>query len=172
MALPKKIVVKESLTYLSQLLKKSDALIQPRLKMLIQLIKHQETGISKRDLAKIVGVNHNSIQTWRTMYSKGGLELLCSHKMKGYKPAILNQQEHKKIEEKLRDPENGLQGYKELLFWVEEELNIKIKYSTLYSYCRSNFGTKIKVAHKSHVNKDDKKVEHFKKTLHISAKTK
>lgn len=170
MAYPKKIIVKENLNDLQKLYKKSATLVQPRIKMLIELVKHQESRISKRDLAKTVGVNHNSIQTWRTMYLNGGLELLCRNNMKGYKPTILNQQEHKKIEEKLSDPENGLQGYKELLSWVEDQLNIKMKYSTLYSYCRSKFGTKIKVARKSHVQKDNKKVELFKKTLHISAK--
>lgn len=172
MALPKKIKVKENLKDLQKLYKKSDSLIQPRIKMLIELKKYEDTGISKRALAKEVGVDHNSIQTWRTTYLKGGLELLCRHNMKGYKPTILNTREHQKIAEKLSDPENGLQGYKELLLWVEDQLGIKMKYSTLYSYCRSKFGTKIKVARKSHVYKDNKKVELFKKTLHISAKRK
>jgi transposase len=167
MALPKKIEVQKDLSFLTKLYKKSIPLIQPRIKMLIEIVKHQETGISKRDLAEHVGVNHNSIQTWRTMYLKGGLGLLCSHKMKGYKPSLINEHEHLKIKEKLSDPENGLQGYKELQSWLSEELNLEIKYSTLYNYCRTNFGTKIKVARKSHVNKDEKKVELFKKTLLI-----
>lgn len=168
MALPKKIEIHEDLSFLTKLYKKSIPLIQPRVKMLIEIAKHQEFGISKRDLAELLGVNHNSIQRWRTMYLKGGIDLLCSHNMNGYKPSLINEQEHLKIKEKLSDPENGLQGYKELQSWLLEELNLEIKYATLYNYCRTNFETKIKVARKSHVNKDQQKVELFKKTLLIS----
>jgi len=170
MALPKNIKVYEDVKYLKKLYKKSKPLIQPRIKMLIEIAKHKGTGISKRNLAELVGVNHNSIQKWRTLYLKGGLELLCSHNMKGYKPSLINKQAHNKIKEKLSDPENGLQGYKELQAWLLKELDLDIKYATLYNYCRTNFGTKIKVARKSHVNKDQKKVELFKKTLHIPVK--
>ncbi len=170
MSLPKKIFIKENFSELKKLLKNSSRLIRPRIRMLIEIYKHQETGISKRELAKIVGVNHNSIQTWRTMYIEGGLDLLCSHSMKGFKPTILNHDQHKIIEEKLNNPENGLQGYKELLVWIENEFDLKMKYITLYTYCRSKFGSKIKVARKSHINKDQAEETLFKKTLLISAK--
>jgi hypothetical protein len=44
-----------------------------------------------------------------------------------------------------------------------------VKYKTLYSYVRLNFDTKIKVARKSHVKKDEQAVEDFKKTSVKSA---
>jgi hypothetical protein len=45
-----------------------------------------------------------------------------------------------------------------------------MKYITLLKYAERHFGSKIKVARKSHVKKDDLRVESFKKTLVKSAK--
>ncbi len=66
MALPKQIPVKESLEELKRLLKKATPLIAPRIRVLIEMKKAEKTGISKRYLATAVGVNHNSVQSWRT----------------------------------------------------------------------------------------------------------
>lgn len=169
MAAPKVIYVKEDMQYLRNALKSSSLYISPRIKMLIEIKKHEGEGISKRELAEIVGVNHNSIQTWRTMYVNGGIELLLSHKRIGYKPSIISVEERDKIEEKLKDPYNGLRGYKELLTWIETELDKQIEYNTLYKYCVREFGSAIKVARKSHVNKDLEAVDTFKKTSNKNA---
>jgi transposase len=169
MAAPKVIYVKEDLQFLRNALKTSSLYISPRIKMLIEIKKHEDKGISKRDLAEIVGVNHNSIQTWRTMYVKGGIELILSHKRIGYKPSIISEDERKRIEGKLKDPFNGLRGYKELLSWIETELDKQIEYNTLYKYCVREFGSAIKVARKSHVNKIPEAVDAFKKTSHNAA---
>jgi len=169
MALPKIIQVKESETELNALVKKASNLIRPRIRMLIEMKRHQKMGISKRDLAEIVGVNHNSIQTWRTMYEQGGITDLCSHKKIGFRPSVFTKEEHTVIEDKLKDPKNGLRGYTELLNWIEDELGKDVKYNTLLKYCIRNFGSRVKVARKSHIQKDEQAVEAFKKTLHKSA---
>lgn len=164
MSAPKTILVKENLDYLRKLLKSSSLFISPRIKMLIELKKHEDGGISKRALADLIGVSHNSIQTWRTLYIVGGIELLFSHKKNGYKPSLITAHEKKKIDEILKNPTNGLRGYKELQAWIKKELNKNIKYNTLYKYCVREFGSAIKVARKSHVKKDMEAVDLFKKT--------
>lgn len=164
MSTPKNIPVKESQTDLTKALKQASALIAPRIKMLIEMKKSESIGISKRALAQLIGVNHNSIQTWRTMYQQGGLLLLKSHRKTGFRPSILNEAEHKQIQAKLNDPSNGLTGYKELLDWVKHEIGKDIKYNTLLKYCVRNFKSSSKVARKSHVKKDELLVESFKKT--------
>ena len=63
---------------------------------------------------------------------------------------------------------NGLRGYTELLNWIEQEFGKDVKYNTLLKYCIRKFGSKVKVARKSHVKKDDQAAEAFKKTLHKS----
>ncbi len=61
---------------------------------------------------------------------------------------------------------------KELLTWVEAEFNKTIKYNTLLKYTTRHFGSKVKVARKSHVKKDEEAVNAFKKTSLKSASKK
>ena len=165
MALPKQLVVKETLRELKSLLKKATPLIAPRLRALIEIKNNEKTGISKRDLAKLVGVDPNSIQTWRTLYSKGGIKAIQKHGKTGNRPSVFSKEEHQAIEVKLKNPTNGLRGYAELLTWVEHEFKKQVKYNPLMNYSIKNFGSKIKVARKSHINKDIEAVATFKKTL-------
>jgi len=65
----------------------------------------------------------------------------------------------------LNDPKNGLAGYIELKQWIATEFNKDIKYNTILKYAMKNFGSSVKVARKSHVNKDEEAVNTFKKTL-------
>jgi transposase len=164
MAIPKNIAVVQSQEELRRVLKNVSPFIAPRIKMLIEMKKHQECGISKRLLAEQIGVNHNSIQSWRTMYAQGGLSRLCSHNKKGFRPSVFTKEEHNLIEDKLNDPKNGLRGYTELLEWIERQFSKEIKYNTMLKYCMRNFGSSVKVARKSHVKKDGQAVDAFKKT--------
>jgi hypothetical protein len=88
-----------------------------------------------------------------------------SDKRVGFKPSVINAEEHIAIEKKLQDPKNGIRGYTELLDWVKTELHKDMKYITLVKYTERHFGSKIKVARKSHVKKDQQAVDTFKKTL-------
>ena len=116
MALPKSIQVKESLTELKELYRKATRLIAPRLRMLIEIKKHEDVGgISKRRLAELVGVNHNSIQTWRSVYVEGGIKQLTAYVKNEGRPTILSEQERQIMKAKLHDNKNGLRGYVELL---------------------------------------------------------
>lgn len=165
MAKPLTISVKESIKELRNMQRKHGYLIGKRLEVLITIKRHEnDGGISKRDLASKTGVNHNSITKWRKMYLKEGIESLLQHGRTGFKPSLITKQEHERLEQKLKDPYNGLQGYKELLQWANQHREKALNYTTLYEYCKRNFGTKIKVARKSHVKKDPAAVEVFKKT--------
>ena len=164
MAHAKIINVKESSGELKRLQKNQPLIIIKRLNMLLELKKNDQDGISKRHLAKIVGVDPNSIQKWRTMYFNGGITSILSHGRIGFKPSLITKEEHKKIEQKLTQPKNALRGYKELMEWIKEELGKDIKYTTVVEYSKRHFGSKIKVARKTHVLKDEGKVTAFKKT--------
>ncbi len=171
MASPLQITVKESLIELKDLTRKNGELIGKRLLMLIEIKKHELTGISKRDLAQITGINHNSIIKWRRVYNISGIEPLLKHgRVGGFKKSVISKEQHGKIEKKLNNPKNGIRGYTELLNWVNTELSLDIKYITLLKYAKRHFGSKIKVARKSHVKKDDLLVETLKKTSGKSAK--
>lgn len=165
MSAPKSIQVKESVNELKKLLKSASRLIFPRIRMLLEIKKHEASGgISKRMLADAISVNHNSIQTWRTLYEKGGIEHLMKYTKNEGRPTILTAQEHQAIKDKLNDSKNGLRGYVELLDWVESTFKKEIKYNTLLKYANREFGARVKVARKSHVKKDPEAVSAFKKT--------
>lgn len=170
MSHPYPITVKESIAYLRSLQRSSGALVSKRIQMLVEIKKHEQTGLSKRELSKITGINHNSIVKWRKIYTTLGIEPLLKHgRIGGFKKSVFSKEDFLKIEKKLNDPNNGIRGYTELLDWVKKELDKEIKYITLIKYAERNFGSKIKVARKSHVKKNDSLVEAFKKTSVKSA---
>jgi transposase len=171
MSSPKSIIVKESLSELKKLLKTTPRLIFPRIRMLLEIKKNEKSGgISKRNLAELIGVNHNSIQTWRTLYLQGGFDNLIKYTKNEGRPTILSDVEHEAIKAKLNDSKNGSCGYIELLDWVETTFKKEIKYNTLLKYANREFGSSVKVARKSHVKKDPEAVSALKKTSHKSAK--
>jgi transposase len=61
-------------------------MIANRIRVLIEIKKHEATGISKRAVADIVGVNQNSLKTWRSMYLSGGIDAILSYQKKGGTP--------------------------------------------------------------------------------------
>ncbi len=160
------IPVTETIRALKSALKSSSAMIAPRIKMLIEMKKAGEEGISKRDLMDNVGVSSQSIHNWRTAYKNGGMEAMVHNGRKGKagKPSVFTIEEHRQIEQKLKDPKNGLAGYIELQQWIEQEFKKEVKYNTVLKYAMRHFGSKVKVARKSHVKKDEQAVAAFKKT--------
>lgn len=158
------IYVKESSKELKLLQKNQPLTIIKRLNMLIELKKNGVEGISKRQLSKLIGVDPNSIQSWRTLYINQGIKGIISHGRIGFKPSLITKEEHKKIEHKLNQPKNALRGYKELVQWIKDEFDKEIKYTTVVEYCKRHFESKIKVARKSHILKDDQATANFKKT--------
>ena len=170
MSAPKQINVVEAMSALRKLQKTSIPMISIRIKAIIEFKKHENTGISKRVVADAIGVNHNSVQTWRKMYEVGGINAILSYKKHPGRPSGITVEEHKKIESKLKDPKNGLRGYVELLNWMEVEFNKTFKYNTVLKYAYRHFQSKVKVARKSHVKKDEEAVTTFKKTLVKSVK--
>lgn len=171
MSLPLQITVTQTIPELRKLQRSSGQLISKRLLMLIEIKRHEKMGISKRALSLITGINHNSIVKWRKLYNLSGIEPLLTHgRVGGFKKSVISKEEHNKIEMKLNDPKNGIRGYTELLEWVNKELSKDMKYITLVKYAQRHFGSKIKVARKSHVKKDEEAVATFKKTSVKNAK--
>lgn len=164
------INIKESSKELKQLQKNQPLTIIKRLNMLLELKKNGINGLSKRQLAKLIGVDPNSIQKWRTIYVNAGIKGIISHGRIGFKPSLITKEEHKKIEHKLNQPKNALRGYKELMQWIKDEFGKEIKYTTVVEYSKRHFGSKIKVARKSHLLKDELALTAFKKTSVKSSK--
>ena len=164
MSSPKMFKIKESESTIKKLIKSSNEMIGKRLHALLVFKRHEASGISKRNVADEIGVDQNSIQTWRTAYIQGGVTSLMSHDNVGYKPSKINTEQENKLKKKLSDPANGIVGFSELLNWFNATFKTEINYKTFHGYVVRKFKAKVKVARKSHVKKDPKAVEAFKKT--------
>ena len=170
MAHAKILKIKETEKEIKNLLKQSIPFIGQRLRVLLILKQNEETGISRREVAKLAGVDPNSVQKWRSLYLNSGIESLINHKRTGFKPSVFTAIEHNMLETKLNDPQNGLQGYIELKDWIEKESGKIFNYNTLLYYCIRNFKSSVKVARKSHVKKDPNQGISFKKISDESVK--
>lgn len=164
MASAKKIIIKESVNEIKKLIKNSKQMITKRLQALLVFKENEEYGVSKRFVAKEIGVNHNSVQTWRSLYINGGINLLMSHSKIGYKPSLISKVQEDDLKKKLDDPYNGIVGFVELLDWFNTTYQTNIKYKTFHGFVVRKYGAKIKVARKTHVKKDIEAGETLKKT--------
>jgi transposase len=164
MSSPTTFRIKESESEIKKRIKSSNAMIGKRLQALLLFKRQEKTGISKRQLADEVGVNHNSIQTWRTIYREGGIKALMRHSNRGYKPSKINKAQEKALKMKLSDELNGIVGFNELLDWFDTKFKTEINYKTFHGFVVRKFNAKIKVARKSHIKKDPAAGEAFKKT--------
>jgi transposase len=170
MAHAKILIIQETEEEIKSLLKQSIPFIGQRLRVLLILKQNEERGISRREVAKLAGVDPNSVQKWRELYLNFGIEGLIRHEKVGFKPSVFNTTEHTMLETKLSNPQNGLQGYVELKDWIEKETGKNFNYNTLLYYCIRNFKSSVKVARKSHIKKDEDQGISFKKTSDGSVK--
>ena len=125
--------------------------------------KQSQQALSKHELAELTGVNHNSIQSWRKMYVKGGVAKLLEFNKGGFKPSLIKAAAHRAIEKKINNPKNAFRSYEELRQWIDEKFVPGINYHTVNKYIKRNFGARFKVTRKSHLNKDKKVKRNLKK---------
>lgn len=170
MATPTIFQIKESVSEIKKMIRTTHPMISKRLQALLVFKQYEHQGVSKREVALIIGVNHNSIQTWRKSYIDGGISLLISHSKKSNIVSVITKEQESIIKEQLNNPTNGFVGFTEFLQWFNESQNTHIKYKTFYAFLVRKFNAKVKVARKSHVKKDQQAVEDFKKTSVKSAK--
>jgi transposase len=164
MALAKHIIVKESERELKTISRRQPIHLKNRIQMLL-VLKKSEISLSKELLAKTLSVNHNTAQKWRTKYLKEGLKGLLSDGRIGFKPSIISPELHLAIKERLQSPTDAFTSYVDLIHWITENyMSRGVNYQTINSYVKRKFGAKIKVACKSHINKDEAAVDSFKKT--------
>ena len=164
MALAKQITVKESEQELKALKRKQPVYLKTRIEMLL-ILKKSEVLLSKESLARILKINHNTAQKWRTKYINGGIDGLLSDARGGFKPSIISENLHQAISDRLHSPKDAFTSYVDLINWITDNyIPDGVNYQTINSYVKRKFGAKIKVARKSHINKNDVAVDNFKKT--------
>lgn len=156
--------VKESKEVLQKRLRYCSTSVRPRIKMLLLLLKGT---MSNMVVAAKVGVNRNCIAAWKLLYERGGLSALLQEKRGGNRQGAISSAMHQKIQQRLSDPKGGFISYKEATQWINESFGLQMKYKTVYQYLRYHFDSKLKVARKSHIQKDPLAEAAFKKGAHL-----
>lgn len=165
MANSKQIIVKESEVELCKLRLKQPVHLRKRIDLLL-VLKRSDTSLSKLELAKLLKINHNTAQKWRNLYFDKGIEGLLFYGKIGFKPSIISKELHLAIQARLNSPKDAFTSYIDLIQWITDNYMPQgINYQTINSYVKRNFGAKLKVARKSHINKNQDDSDAFKKTL-------
>lgn len=165
MANPLEVKVKESIAELRAIHKHQPKHLKQRIEMLM-VMKKSEVPLSKAALAEKVGVNHNSITKWRSSYNSGGIKKMLEFKRKSNKKSVITPEADKAIEKKLNDAHSPFRSYTELVEWISDHYVKGINYHTVNKYVKRKYKTKLKVARKSNIAKDENAAGVFKKTSH------
>lgn len=161
MAILQSITVKESGEQLTQLLGGSSPSVKPRIKMLLAIVN----GITAtNELAQKTKANRDSIRNWKNIYRSKGLDGLLKEGRGGKRHGALDEQQKSKLQKKLSDPKGGFTSYNQAMEWINTNFGVEMNYHAVNMYLKRNFGTKLKVGRKTHINKDENAAGLFKKT--------
>jgi len=162
----KTIEIKESLADLKHIIKRAKT-HQSVIRIQCLLFLKEKRFKNRMSIADTLGVSLSSIDRWIKTYESQGIEQLLKMSSGGKRREVITKEIHKKLSQKLHDNNNPLLGFHEAVQWVEDNFNKQVKYTTLYSYIRKNFGGKLKVPRKSHYKNNPEAVEDFKKNTKI-----
>lgn len=163
--MPKKIdiIIKEDLESIKKLYRSSSTeLRRDRLKMLYYI----KSGhyIFRSAIANKLGRRPNTVGSWLKLYEQDGLSGLVKIQSGGNNTKVISDKAITYISEKLTTVNTTITSYVELQLLIEEELGQKIPYGALYTHCRRNHKSKLKVSRKSHYKKDPEAELLFKNT--------
>lgn len=134
-----------------------------RLRLKAALLLVESPSIRRREIAERLGVDKRTMERWFARYQNGGMEKYLSFDVRKSKPSVIDRTLHKALEKKLNDSRKPFLGYWDAQNWVAREFGKNINYQTLRAYLIRNFGSKLKVPRKSHVNKDKQAATAFLK---------
>lgn len=157
------IEVKESESELRAIINSQTKLLQYQRAKALLLIKQGKVTYTYQ-LAKKLKRERKTIYNWLKLYQSKGIASYLNVKSRGSRRDRIPEEVKQGLSEKLSDPSTTITSYVELLSWIESNYNLVLNYKTLYSHCRTQHNSVLKVARKSHHKKDDKAVEAFKKT--------
>jgi hypothetical protein len=162
MAFKIKIRVTESLEELKRLFHSHPVYLHSRIQMLY-LIKSGVTD-STKELASRLLVDSRTIQCWKGDYLKGCLAGLLNYiRGKNKSNGIITPMISELIKEPLSSPTSAFTSYKALQEWLQENHLPNVTYRIVNHHAKTKLKASLKVARKSHIKKDEAKVEIFKK---------
>ncbi len=161
------IKVEESLEQLTQQLSQvKTSRAKERLQVLYWL--KQENAPSISAIAKAVGKHRNTVQTWLSIYRKGGVEVMLESKKSPGGVRVIPQWAETALAKRLQEPNHGFSSYGKVQQWLAETLGIKAEYHAVYQMTRYRLKAKLKVARPQNCQQDSEQREAFKKTSRMT----
>ena len=120
---------------------------------------------STSELAARTKSNRDSIRKWKNAYRSTGIEGLLKEGRGGKRHGILDDVQKEKLQKKLSEPKEGFTSYKQATEWINKTFEVEMGYHAVNKYLKRNFGTKLKIGRKTHVNKDENATALFKKPV-------
>ena len=120
---------------------------------------------STQELVLKTKANRDSIRNWKNTYRDKGIEGLIGETRGRKQPGAIGPKEKLQLQKKLSDPKGGFTSYNEAVEWINKTFGLQMEYHAVNKYLKRNFGTKLKVGRKTHVNKDENAAALFKKTI-------
>ena len=157
-----RISVSEDLQDLKRLYRTHPVYLHSRIQMLY-LIKSGITD-STQKLSSHLFVVTRVIQRWKNDYLSGGIDKLLNYdKGKNKSNGIITPAISAVIKEQLSSPTSAFTSYIDLHQWLQENHLPTVSYRVVHHHATVKLKASLKVARKSHIKKDENKVEIFKK---------
>lgn len=123
---------------------------------------------STQELVLKTKSNRDSIRNWKNTYSQEGIKGLLDESRGRKSPGAIGPKEKLQLKQRLSDPKGGFTSYIQAMEWINKTFGLEMEYHAVNKYLKRNFGTKLKVGRKTHVNKDENATALFKKTCRSS----
>ncbi|MEN9870449.1 MAG: hypothetical protein RLZZ171_1437 [Cyanobacteriota bacterium] len=161
------IDIKESLDELAEQLRQTKS---PRAKERLQVLYwlKQEKAPSISAIAKAIAKHRNTLQSWLSMYRKGGVEAMLAIKTSSGGVRVIPEWAENTLAKQLKE-NRGFQSYGEVQQWLAETLGIEAEYHAVYQMTRYRLKAKLKVARPQNCKQDSEKRSAFKKTLQTTS---
>ncbi len=130
--------------------KESDAHKRERIQMLFLLSSKQARN--RKEVARIIGVNRETVGGWLTKYEQGGMSKLLEIEPRGGSQSSLPKQVIEGMRNQLAQPE-GFKSYHQLLAWVMKTFTITTTYWIVYYTATKILNARPAVARKSNIKK-------------------
>lgn len=118
-----------------------------------------------QQLAAKTKANRDSIRKWKNTYRERGLQGLLGETRGRKQPGAIGAKEKLQLQKRLSDPKEGFTSYKQAMDWINKTFGLEMEYHAVNKYLKRNFGTKLKVGRKTHINKDENATALFKKPV-------
>jgi transposase len=112
-----------------------------RIQMLYLFASHQVR--TRRDVARALGINRDTVGAWLDRYASGGLPALLDHAVPPGKKPLVTPAIEAELRALLASPQ-GFESYQAIVDWLWQQHAIRLSYSAVYALVRQKLGMHVR----------------------------